>query len=86
MTTDKLRMRLNIMKNEDYKTLITLKSKRIEPFVAKVDHFDYEEEDSRVILKRCKETVFPNDTKNDATEHYTLYIKDIKSVELFEEN
>lgn len=78
MKTEKLRMRLSIMLSKDFKTLITMKSKKHEPFIAKVKDFLYDEDDTKVIFQRCEETKFPDDIEN---EEYTTYIKNITSVD-----
>ena len=78
MKTEKLRMRLSIMLSKDFKTLITMKSKKHGPFIAKVKDFLYDEDDTKVIFQRCEETKFPDDIEN---EEYTTYIKNITSVD-----
>lgn len=77
---------LVLYKTFDDKITITLKSKEHKPFITQVDDFNYKEEDPRVIFKRCKETIFPTDTKENSVSEYMTYIKDIKSVELYEMN
>lgn len=84
MSTEKIRMRLSIMQSADFKTKITLKSKKYVPFISKVENFNYDEDDTKVILKRCEETIFPNEVKDDQQEIYVLYIKDIKEVDRHE--
>ena len=80
MTVEKIRMRLSIMQSENYKTLITLKSKKYNPFISKVKDFDYSEKDTKVILMRCEETVFPKDTDDNKQDEYSIALKDIKEV------
>lgn len=75
---------LVLFKTFDDKITITLKSKNYEPFITQVKEFNYKEEDARVIFKRCEETVFPIDTEETKEEEYMTYIKNIKSVELYE--
>lgn len=84
MNVEKLRMRLSIMLSKDFKTLITMKSKKYEPFIAKVKDFLYDEDDTKVIFQRCDETKFPGDTEDDEKKEYTTYIKNIKSVDRHE--
>ena len=77
---------LSLFKTFGDKINITLKSKKYEPFTAQVKDFDYKEEDPRVIFKRCEETIFPTDTSNSKEEEYMIYIKNIKSVDLYKMN
>lgn len=82
--TDRLFMRLDIMKMSDFKTRIQMKSKRHKPFIAQVKEFLYDEDDTKVVLKRCKETSFPGEDNDSAkAEEFMVYIKDIKSVDRF---
>ncbi|MEM7185442.1 MAG: hypothetical protein AAF466_02190 [Bacteroidota bacterium] len=85
MDTDKLFMRLGIMQTKEFKTEIAMKSKRVEPFVAKVKDFLYDEDDTKVVFVRCEETVFPDDSEENSAEEYTTYIKNIKSVDRYHE-
>lgn len=75
---------LNLFKTFGDKVVITLKSKTSKSFVTKVKDFNYKEEEPRVIFKRCTETIFPTDTEVTKEEEYIIYIKTIKSVDLFE--
>ncbi len=84
MDTERLRMRLNIMKMKDFKAAIVLKSKRLEPFIAKVSEFLYDEDDTKVVFMRTPETVFPTDKEDSEENTYTSYIKNIKSVVRYE--
>ncbi|WP_074406565.1 MULTISPECIES: hypothetical protein [Aquimarina] len=75
---------LILYKTFDDKITIILKSKKYKPFITKINGFNYKEEDPRVIFKRCEETVFPTYTEDNKEEEYMVYIKNIKSVELYE--
>lgn len=74
---------LSLFKTFDDKITITLNSQKHEPFIAQVKDFNYKEEDPKVIFKRCEETVFPTDTSDCEEEEYMIYIKNIKSVDLY---
>ncbi|MGL5890266.1 MAG: hypothetical protein ACRC3B_10295 [Bacteroidia bacterium] len=76
-------MSLSMFKTFNSKALITLKSKKIEPFVARVHDLDVSQEDTQIIFTRCEETVFPEDTENSKKDHYTISIDKIKEVKLF---
>ncbi len=84
MSTEKIRMRLSIMQSAKFKTQIILKSKKFEPFIAIVEDFNYDEDATKVILKRTAETVFPNEIEGNQQENYVLYVKDIKEVDRHE--
>ena len=83
MKTDRLFTRLGIMKTKGFKTKIVMKSKRLGEFIAKVDDFFYDEDDTKVSFKRCNETVFPAEDENAET--YITYIKNIKSVDRYKD-
>ena len=84
MKTEEIRMTLSIIEMKKIKAIITLKSARAVPFIAKVKDFDYKGGgETKVILKRCEETVFPNDTDDNRQENYILALKDIKHVDFF---
>jgi len=85
MDTERLFMRLGIMHTKQFKTEIALKSKRYEPFIAKVKDFLYDEDDTKVVFIRCEETNFPDDNEEQQQEEFTTYIKNIKSVDRFHE-
>jgi len=85
MDTERLFMRLGIMHTKEFKTEIAMKSKRYEPFVAMVKEFLYDEDDTKVIFKRCEETSFPDDDEDQQLDEYTAYIKNIKSVDRYHE-
>lgn len=72
---------LSLFKTFDIKVKIVLKSKKIDPFIARVKDFNFKEDDDRVIFKRCEETIFPTDTEEKKESSYMIYIKNIKSVE-----
>ena len=84
MSVEKIRMRLSIMQFENYKAILTLKSTKFDPFIAIVDDFDYSEDNTKVILKRCEETIFPNQTVDNIQDSFILYIKDIKEVNKYQ--
>jgi len=85
MDTERLFMRLGIMQTKDFKTEIKMKSKRYEPFIAKVKDFLYDEDDHKVVFQRCEETQFPDDSEDQKKDTYTTYIKNIKSVDRYHE-
>ena len=84
MKHEEIRMTLSILEMGKFMALITLKSKRFEPIIAKVKDFDYKGGETKVILKRCEGTVFPNDSEENKPENYTIPLKDIKQVEKHE--
>lgn len=84
MKHEEIRMTLSILEMGKFKAIITLKSKRFEPIIAKVKDFEYKGGETKVILKRCEETVFPDDTEENKSENYTLSLKDIKHVDKHE--
>lgn len=79
--TERTRMRLSIMLQQDFKSSIKFKKIRYAPFVAKVQGFLLDEDEPKVIFQRCEETLFPNETPTHKPETYTAYIKDIHLVE-----
>lgn len=83
MKHEELRMTLSILEMGKFKAIITLKSKQFEPIIAKVKDFEYKGGETKVILKRCEGTVFPNDTDDNKPEVYTLSLKDIKEVDKY---
>ncbi len=85
MNTEKLRMRLSIMRTKGFKTKIEFKSKKIQPFVAIVKDFLFDEDDTKVVFIRCEETRFPNDTEIDINQEYSTYIKNLKSVDRYDD-
>ena len=78
MDEEKLFMRLGIMHTKEFKTQIVMKSKRYEPFIAKVKDFLYDEDATKVIFQRCEETSFPDDTEDEPQDEYMTYIKNIQ--------
>ena len=75
------RMMLSIIEIEKEKAIIKMKEKKIEPFVASVIEFLYDEDDTKVTLQRNEKTsFFPIDE-----DRFVCFIKHIKEVELFEE-
>lgn len=76
--------RLGILFRQGAKVLLQMKSKKTPTIVAKVGDFLYDENDTKVVLLRCEETVFPNDEKGKQ-EQYVTYIKNIRQVDRFEE-
>ncbi len=85
MNTDRLFTRLGIMCTKNFKTRIEFKSKKTEPFIAKVKDFLYDEDDTKVVFIRCEETRFPNDTEKDINQEYSTYIKNLKSVDRYDD-
>ncbi len=77
---------LSFFKTFQDKIVVTLKSKKHKPFIAKVKAFDHEEEDARVIFSRCEETVFPDEDEQAPQEEYMTYFKNVKSVDSIEED
>jgi hypothetical protein len=74
-------MVLGMIQFEDEQALVTMKSKKVSPFVAKVGDFNFKGEHNEItLLKGPNTTDFPSD--NDT---FTTEIRNIKSVELFEE-
>lgn len=73
---------LIFFKTFQHQIKITLKSKRINPFIAQVKEFNFKMEDSRVIFKRCPETVFPTDTEDQKESTYMTFIKNIRTIEV----
>lgn len=85
-TNSEIGAQLTFYETFDKKMVITLKSKRYNPFVAKVKDYNFNESDTQVIFKRCEETVFPNDSENEKKEEYMTYIKNIKSIASYKED
>lgn len=83
MGADKLMMCLGIMKTKDFKTAITFKNKKEPSFVAKVQNFLYDEDATKVVFKRCEETVLPTDTAETKSAEFVSYIKDLKTVDRY---
>lgn len=77
--------RLGISHSEQYKVLITLKSRKYKPFVALVSDFNYDEDDTKAIFSRSDETVFPSDTDEVKNDQYMTYLKNIKQVDRYRE-
>lgn len=84
MKHEEIRMTLSIIKTCKFMAIIILKSKRVEPIIAKVNSFEYKGGETKVILKRCEGTVFPGDTDDSKQENYILALKDIKHVDKFD--
>ncbi|PHR35260.1 MAG: hypothetical protein COA38_02935 [Fluviicola sp.] len=77
MAVDKIRMRLNMFKLKNRNVEIIMKKKNIPVFQAEVMVFLYDEDDTKVILKRLSlEREFPVDE-----ETYTTYVKNISDVQ-----
>lgn len=81
---EEIRMTLNIIKMEKFKAKIILKSKRFEPVIAKVKSFEYKGGETKITLKRCEETIFPNDTDDNKQEEYVMLLKDIKHADKYD--
>ena len=75
MATDKIRMRLNLFKIKKRNVTITMKSKKTPPFNAEVIDFSYDEDDTKVLLKKI-DSSFPFD-ENERI----LYVKNIEDVQ-----
>ncbi|MGL5890167.1 MAG: hypothetical protein ACRC3B_09795 [Bacteroidia bacterium] len=82
MKQEEIRMTLSILEMRKFKAIITLK-KRGESIIAKVKDFEYKGGETKVILKRCEETVFPSDTEDNKPENYTLSLAEIKEVDRY---
>ena len=61
-----------------------MKSKKVPTLLVKVGDFLFDEEDAKVVLLRCEETIFSNDEKGKQNQHIS-YLKNIKQVDRFEE-
>lgn len=48
--------------------------------IAKVGEFLFDEDDTKITLLRCEETIFPNDEKEKQMQ-YVVYMKDINQVD-----
>ncbi len=75
MTTDKIRMRLNLFKIKKRNVIVTMKSKKTPIFNAEVVEFSYEEDDTKVLLKKI-DSSFPFD-ENERM----FYVKNIEDVQ-----
>lgn len=80
----KISNRLFILQEMEAKVLLQMKSKKVPTLLAKVGDFLLDEEDAKVVLLRCEETIFPNDEKGKQNQ-YISYLKNIKQVDRFEE-
>lgn len=78
-----IRMTLNILKMRSFKALIFLKEKGRKPFIAEIDEFKYENDDTYVILRRGAETLFPVQPGESQPETFLLNLKDIHAVDRF---
>ncbi|MDD3773045.1 MAG: hypothetical protein PHC38_10390 [Weeksellaceae bacterium] len=75
------RMMLSIIEIRKEKAIIKMKEKKIESFVASVIDFLYDEDNTKVVLKRNEKTsFFPSEE-----DRFICYIKDIKEIELMKE-
>ncbi len=81
----KISNRLFILQEMEAKVLLQMKSKKVPTLLAKVGDFLLDEEDTKVVLLRCEETIFPND-ENGKQDQYISYLKNIKQVDRFEED
>lgn len=80
-SVEEKRMMLSIIKIRKEKAIIKMKEKKIESFVASVIDFLYDENDTKVVLKRNEKTsFFPSEEDS-----FICYIKDIKEIELMKE-
>lgn len=78
--TSPIGMKLTMYQSNNMTPLVTLKSKKHAPFIAEIKDFLFDEEDTKVVFKRCDQTVaFPNDD-GVHQEEFTTYIKNIKEV------
>ena len=75
MTTDKIRMRLNLFKIKKRNVIVTMKSKKTPIFNAEVVVFSYDEDDTKVLLKKI-DSSFPFD-ENERM----FYVKNIEDVQ-----
>ena len=75
MTVDKIRIRLNMFKIKKRNVTVTVKSKKTPPFNAEVIDFSYDEDDTKVLLKKI-DSSFPF----EVNEHM-FYVKNIKDVQ-----
>ena len=75
MTVDKIRMRLNMFKIKKRNVIVTMKSKKMPIFNAEVVDFSYEEDDTKVLLKKI-DSSFPFD-ENERM----FYVKNIEDVQ-----
>lgn len=83
MKHEEIRMTLSILEMGKFKAIITLKNKKLKPIIAKIKDFEYKGGETTVILKRCEETVFPNDIDSHIQEDFRLNLKDIKEVDRY---
>lgn len=83
MKHEEIRMTLSILEMGKFKAIITLKNKQSSPIIAKVKDFEYKGGKTKVILKRCEETVFPNDSDDQRHEDFMLSLNDIEEVERY---
>lgn len=74
--------RLGILQRQGAKVLLQMKNKKTPTIVAKVGDFLFDENDTKVVLLRCEESVFPNDEQSKQ-DQYVTYFKDIKQVDRF---
>lgn len=83
--TRKTFTRLGILQRQNAKVLLQMKSKKVPTIIAKVGDFLFDEDDTKVVLLRCEESIFPNDEKGKQ-DQYVSYLKNIKQVDRFEED
>ena len=77
----KIRTRLGILQRQDAKVLLQMKSKKVPTIIAKVGDYLFDEEDTKVVLLRCEETIFPNDSKGKQ-DQYISYLSCAANSEL----
>lgn len=65
------------------KAIITMKSKKIKPFIALVENIKFHEEGEIVIFRRVAETIFPDDTETEKNDTYTTFVKNVKDADLY---
>ncbi len=78
--TDELFMELSMYKNAGSIIKVMLIDKNIEEFITKVSEFKSDEDDTKVIFKRCAETAFYPSVE----ETFMTYIKNIQTIEFIE--
>ncbi|MCB0402359.1 MAG: hypothetical protein KDD41_09770 [Flavobacteriales bacterium] len=78
--TEANKTRVFILKEQDAKIRFSMKSKRHPVIIAKAGEFLFDEDDTKITLLRCEETLFPNDIEGKQMQH-VVYLKDINQVD-----
>lgn len=77
---ESIKTRIFILKEQGAKIQFAIKNKRHPVIIAKAGEFLFDEDDTKITLLRCEETIFPNDEKRNRNA-IVVYLKDITQVD-----